>query len=316
MTASINVNGLFDPTLGNSGLAGGDFVLVLRHQRLRGGGGQRHPSRRPGQQRHLELRDFGPDTATPGYLYIPLTNNGAGIITGTPDGALVVIDFRIKSNAPYGVSLIDLAADAQGVPPATALSDQNFAAYVLGPTPQNGHDGGDGLVTVINTNQAPVANNDFYGITLRQSTSDPGSTFVNPGGVLANDTDADLRSHDGGAGGSGPSHGVLNFFNADGSFSYTPDLGYIGPDSFTYKANDGFVDSNWPPSTSTSARSEHPHQSDRRAGRDRGGAGQHQQPQPMSAREASTPPPWPSTTIRRCSRCRPVGPATTSIPAR
>jgi VCBS repeat-containing protein len=32
--------------------------------------------------------------------------------------------------------------------------------------------------------------------------------------------------------------------NADGSFDYTPDLNYHGPDSFTFVANDGIVDSN------------------------------------------------------------------------
>ena len=32
--------------------------------------------------------------------------------------------------------------------------------------------------------------------------------------------------------------------NADGSFTYTPAANYHGPDSFTYKANDGTVDSN------------------------------------------------------------------------
>ncbi|HET7038186.1 MAG TPA: Ig-like domain repeat protein [Thermomicrobiaceae bacterium] len=42
---------------------------------------------------------------------------------------------------------------------------------------------------------------------------------------------------------SGPSHGALTL-NHDGSFSYTPAPGYSGPDSFTYKDNDGQDDSN------------------------------------------------------------------------
>src|SRR5437867_4412667 len=39
-----------------------------------------------------------------------------------------------------------------------------------------------------------------------------------------------------------PAHGTLSL-NNDGSFTYTPALNYNGPDSFTYKANDGQVDS-------------------------------------------------------------------------
>ena len=37
---------------------------------------------------------------------------------------------------------------------------------------------------------------------------------------------------------SGPSHGTLTL-HADGSFTYTPDAGYNGTDTFTYTATDG-----------------------------------------------------------------------------
>ena len=60
--------------------------------------------------------------------------------------------------------------------------------------------------------------------------------------VLANDSDPDgnpltaiLVS--------GPSNGSLTL-NADGTFNYTPNSGFTGTDSFTYKANDGALDSN------------------------------------------------------------------------
>jgi len=38
-------------------------------------------------------------------------------------------------------------------------------------------------------------------------------------------------------------HGTL-VLNADGTFTYTPDAGYSGDDQFTFKANDGSLDSN------------------------------------------------------------------------
>ena len=62
-------------------------------------------------------------------------------------------------------------------------------------------------------------------------------------GVLANDYDVDgdpltavLVS--------GPSNAASFSLNADGSFSYTPNQDFNGTDTFTYKANDGQLDSN------------------------------------------------------------------------
>src|SRR5262249_59396928 len=40
----------------------------------------------------------------------------------------------------------------------------------------------------------------------------------------------------------GPSHGTLSGSGA--TRTYTPNPGYVGPDSFTFKANDGALDSN------------------------------------------------------------------------
>ena len=62
-------------------------------------------------------------------------------------------------------------------------------------------------------------------------------------GVLANDTDVDGDTLYRGARHRTPAHGTLAL-NADGSFTYTPAANYNGPDSFTYKANDGTADSN------------------------------------------------------------------------
>ena len=60
-------------------------------------------------------------------------------------------------------------------------------------------------------------------------------------GVLDNDTDEDSDPL-AAVLVDGPAHGTLTL-NPDGSFIYTPDEDYVGPDSFTYKANDGDLDS-------------------------------------------------------------------------
>jgi ELWxxDGT repeat protein/VCBS repeat-containing protein len=89
-------------------------------------------------------------------------------------------------------------------------------------------------------NNPPVANPDAY-----PANQDTALTVTAAAGVLANDTDPDAADagHLTASLVSGPSHGSLTF-NADGSFTYTPAVGYVGPDSFTYQASDGFDPSN------------------------------------------------------------------------
>jgi len=76
-----------------------------------------------------------------------------------------------------------------------------------------------------------VANNDSY-------TADEDTALnVAAPGVLGNDTDTDGDSLTA-IWVSGPSNGTLTL-NTDGSFSYTPNANYAGPDTFTYTASDG-----------------------------------------------------------------------------
>jgi len=60
-------------------------------------------------------------------------------------------------------------------------------------------------------------------------------------GVLAADTDPQGYTLTA-AVVTNPGHGILSL-NSNGSFTYTPTLGYLGPDSFTYTASDGYATS-------------------------------------------------------------------------
>ncbi len=91
-------------------------------------------------------------------------------------------------------------------------------------------------VDVTSVNDAPLAVADGY------STNEDAGLTVTISGVLSNDTDADGNALTANLV-TGPEHGSLTL-NANGSFSYTPAANYNGPDSFTYKANDGSLDSN------------------------------------------------------------------------
>jgi VCBS repeat-containing protein len=105
------------------------------------------------------------------------------------------------------------------------------------------YDGGEGndtlqlvlskLDIVVIGNDAPVALADAWEV------SEDGVLVVSAdAGVLANDNDPDAGPDPLSATlVSDPMHGSL-LFNPDGSFSYTPDEGYFGTDSFSYQASD------------------------------------------------------------------------------
>lgn len=85
-------------------------------------------------------------------------------------------------------------------------------------------------------NTAPTAVDDAYAVTEGQTL-----TVNAANGVLADDTDAESDPLTAVLV-SGPAHGALALA-ANGSFTYTPDVGFTGADAFLYKANDGTLDS-------------------------------------------------------------------------
>ena len=86
-------------------------------------------------------------------------------------------------------------------------------------------------LTVTSVNDAPTAGNDSY------TTAEDTPLTVAAPGVLGNDADVEGTALTAVLV-SGPAHGTLTL-NSNGSFTYTPDANYNGPDSFTYKASDG-----------------------------------------------------------------------------
>jgi hypothetical protein len=98
-----------------------------------------------------------------------------------------------------------------------------------------GFDDGPGLlqarVSIDVTNTRPVAKPDSYKVTEGDKLS------VGKPGVLGNDTDGDGDSLEARKF-TATSHGTLSGQD-DGSFDYKPDDGYVGSDTFTYRAWDG-----------------------------------------------------------------------------
>jgi hypothetical protein len=97
-------------------------------------------------------------------------------------------------------------------------------------------------VTIYVINHAPQVADDGEYLVEDGSVLEVSCAAAATCGVRENDSDMDgddftLTVVD------APSHGSLSL-NNDGSFTYTPTPDYVGPDSFTYKANDGLEESN------------------------------------------------------------------------
>ncbi|HEY6139167.1 MAG TPA: Ig-like domain-containing protein [Thermoanaerobaculia bacterium] len=134
---------------------------------------------------------------------------------------------------------------AENIAPGQSLTGLNVRTFYIhpdaGPRSQAASsditdNGSYTLAGNCTANHAPVASGDAYA-----AAEDTPLSVAAPG-VLANDTDADGNALTATLV-SGPAHGTLSLAS-NGAFTYTPVANYNGPDSFTYKANDGTADSN------------------------------------------------------------------------
>ncbi|HNN82512.1 MAG TPA: tandem-95 repeat protein, partial [Accumulibacter sp.] len=153
-----------------------------------------------------------------------------GVLTNDSDVDGDSLSVILVSNVVHGVLVLDADGGFAYTPDANYNGSDSFIYRVS-----------DG-VTISNditvslsirpVNDAPVARDNSYSVARNGTLA-----VVAEGGVLANDSDvegdalvAELVSE--------PAHGQL-VLNADGSFTYTPDVGYSGTDSFVYAAKDG-----------------------------------------------------------------------------
>lgn len=156
---------------------------------------------------------LGNDSDTEGSL---LT---AVLVTGPAHGTLTL---NADGSFPYSPETDWSGTDSFTYKANDEQLDSNVATVAIG---------------VNATNRPPVAKNDSY------STDEDTVLEVNvASGVLINDTDAD-HDHLNATKLIDPTHGALAF-NADGSFTYTPNANWNGTDTFTYQVSDGTTSSN------------------------------------------------------------------------
>ena len=156
---------------------------------------------------------------------------------GVLDGHTAVIDWGDGVVDPAVVNSAAIGGRKVGTVSGSHryASGGNFTARVI-VTDDDGGSGSDSLLVSVSDNpdnNPPIANGD------KATTNEDTPVVID---VVFNDTDADnaaLTAHIV----NSPVHGALSL-NLDGTYTYTPALNYLGPDSFTYRANDGQADSN------------------------------------------------------------------------
>ncbi len=164
----------------------------------------------------------------------PLTVAAPGVLANDTDPDGDALSAALASGPSHGTLTLNANGSFTYTPAANFNGSDSFTyrasdgATVSNPATVS--------ITVTALNDAPAAADDTY------STAEDTVLTVAAPGVLGNDTDLDGTTLSAVVV-TGPAHGTLTL-NEDGSFTYTPDANYNGPDSFTYRASDGTTASN------------------------------------------------------------------------
>ncbi len=145
-----------------------------------------------------------------------------------PDGGVLTYDTAPVINVTNGTLTLNADGTFDYIPNLNYVGVDSFEYKVCNDGTPSLCDTAMVYITVTPVNDKPVAEDDNYttpeDITLTGNVAD-NDTDVE-GGITVNTTPI-----------SGVAHGTLTL-NADGSFTYVPDLNYVGPDEFTYQICD------------------------------------------------------------------------------
>ncbi len=174
-------------------------------------------------------------TGTPGAsIKVKLKKKG---VTPPPEVTFTADPATIYVDQSSTLSWTSTHADTCAIEPGIGSVDLNGSitvspaettTYTITATGQGGTATANATVTIANS--APVANDQT--VTLNEDETSPIT-------LIASDANGDALTYQIV---TGPSHGTLNGSAPD--LTYTPSQNYNGSDTFTFKANDGSLDSN------------------------------------------------------------------------
>jgi VCBS repeat-containing protein len=168
---------------------------------------------------HPQLASSSIDTAKKVSRYWTLT--GSGLVYTTYSGSFTFVPGDVDAGADTTAFIVARRSEGAWTDPSVGIRTSTSTQA----TGLNGF--GDFAIGQARTVVAAV--DDSY------SMHQDGVMAVAAPGVLANDVGSSVASP---RPVSGPAHGTLQL-NADGSFTYTPNAGFSGTDTFTYRAADG-----------------------------------------------------------------------------
>src|SRR5262249_47825262 len=177
----------------------------------------------------FEQHSEGQAPALTGTINFNQGDGPSGIIRNVSDVEGSPHSIILVSNPVHGTLIMNVDGSYKYTPAANYNGTDSFTYKVSDGTAESNV--ATVSLTVNPVNDFPTANNDAYVVA-----EDNVLTVAAPG-VLANDFDVDGDSLTATLVTS-PTHGSLAF-NADGSFTYTPQANYNGSDSFKYAARDG-----------------------------------------------------------------------------
>jgi len=163
-----------------------------------------------------------------------LTVNAPGILGNDTDANGNVLTAYFATGPTHGVVTLYSNGNFTYMPDANYMGPDSFT-----------YRASDGLelsnvatvaINVSGVSDAPIAASNNYSLAGNTSLSTPAP------GVLSGDTDGDGDTLTALVV-ANPAHGTLTL-QPNGSFTYTPTIGYAGTDSFTYRASDGQLTSN------------------------------------------------------------------------
>jgi len=164
---------------------------------------------------------------------VPLVVPAAGVLANDSDPRSHPLTALPELAPAHGTLTLDADGGFQYIPAPGFYGDDSFTYRAENGSSISGIE--TVTLTVSEIVPPPAATADSY------STPENTTLVVPTSGVLANDADPRSRPLTAVLD-AGPSHGTLDL-NADGSFTYAPENDYFGPDSFTYHARNGVLDS-------------------------------------------------------------------------